>query len=119
MKPQLRIALTMLGAFFAGTSISHAFSAAQPDDQEYFLIESASLVNGNHGRMTGQFIVNGTVEVDLSDQDDDRPPRIRIEPLKPHELKWILGPDGQGRAFAESMGYETVEHDDFSYPPHR
>jgi hypothetical protein len=39
-------------------------------------------------------------------------------------VKWILPPRSSGfyaasKAFAEGMGYETVEHDDFSYPPPR
>ncbi len=45
----------------------------------------------------------------------------QITPIKPFVAKWILPPRtssvyGYEKWFAESMGYETVEHDDFSYP---
>jgi hypothetical protein len=40
----------------------------------------------------------------------------KIKPLKPRELKWIIGPSGFGKEAAESMGYETVRFDDISYP---
>lgn len=37
------------------------------------------------------------------------------------ELKWILPPEGSeaydaAKRFAESMGLDTVDHEDFSYP---
>lgn len=116
MKRHLRPSLALLAAFFAGTSVSHAFTLAQPEGQEYFVIRSASSVNGSL-RVTGQFIRDATVEVDPSHEDPGETPRIRFEPLRPFEVKWILGPQGQGKAFAEAAGYETVEHDDFTYPP--
>ena len=46
-----------------------------------------------------------------------------IYPVYPFfDVKWILPPRSSGhyaasKAFAEGAGYETVEHDDFSYPP--
>lgn len=118
VKPYLRSSLVLIGAFFAGTSVSHAFMLAPPDTQEYFLIQSASSVNGSL-RVTGQFIRNASVEVEPSYQDPGDAPRIRFEPLRPFEVKWILGPNGEGKEFAEAAGYETVAHDDFSYPPPR
>jgi hypothetical protein len=46
-----------------------------------------------------------------------------IAPLKPLEVKWILPPDSpgwgayEGNQLAASLGgYDTVEHDDLSYP---
>jgi len=45
-----------------------------------------------------------------------------IEPLKPLEVKWILPPRTAGdfylydKWFATTMGYETVENDDLTYP---
>ena len=44
-----------------------------------------------------------------------------IQPLKPLEVKWILPPQSSPfyaseKANAEAAGYETVEHDDLSYP---
>jgi len=66
----------------------------------------------------GDFIISGEVVVDNgSSQQPKALPRIG--PVKPFEVKWILGPNGEGKAFAEAAGYETVAHDDFSYPPPR
>jgi hypothetical protein len=57
-------------------------------------------------------------------QKDDPPPPPEAGPVQIFQAKWILPPRtssyyGASKAFAESMGYETVEHDDFSYPPPR
>jgi len=57
-------------------------------------------------------------------QKNDPPPPPNVGPVKWFGVKWILPPRSSGfygasKAFAESMGYETVEHDDFSYPPPR
>ena len=66
----------------------------------------------------GDFIISGEVVVDNgSSQQPKALPRIG--PVKPFEVKWILGPNGEGKEFAEAAGYETVAHDDFSYPPPR
>jgi hypothetical protein len=49
----------------------------------------------------------------------DPAPLPSIQPIKPYELKWILGP---GQSAAETPfynGYPTVDHDDPSYPPRR
>jgi hypothetical protein len=48
-------------------------------------------------------------------------PPANLGPVKPFVAKWILPPRTSSfyeseKAFAQSMGYETVEHDDFSYP---
>ena len=47
-----------------------------------------------------------------------------IAPLKPLEVKWILPPRTSPfyeseKALAEAAGYDTVEHDDLSYPGRR
>jgi hypothetical protein len=66
----------------------------------------------------GDFIVPG--EVVVENGSSQRPKALpRIGPLRPFEVKWILGPNGERGAFAEAMGYETVDHDDFRYPPPR
>jgi len=57
-------------------------------------------------------------------QHNDPPPPPNVGPVKWFGVKWILPPRSSGfyaasKAFAEGMGYETVEHDDFSYPPPR
>jgi hypothetical protein len=49
------------------------------------------------------------------------PPNVQYIGL--FHAKWILPPRGTSmyaasKAFAESAGYDTVEFDDFSYPPH-
>ena len=48
----------------------------------------------------------------------------QIAPLKPLEVKWILPPRTSpfyesDKALAEAAGYDTVEHDDLSYPGRR
>ena len=57
-------------------------------------------------------------------QKNDPPPPPNVGPVQWYGVKWILPPRSSSfyaasKAFAESMGYETVEHDDFSYPPPR
>jgi len=45
------------------------------------------------------------------------PPLPELQPLKPFEAKWIVGP-GQA-AGGTYMGWETVAYDDPTYPPPR
>jgi hypothetical protein len=40
-----------------------------------------------------------------------------IQPLKPYELKWILGPGQSSADMPYYNGYPTVDYDDPSYPP--
>lgn len=89
----------------------------------FFVIRDARQNDNGTLRIDGQLIMNGTVTVvdSPSSQPDDNPPRINLELLTLFEAKWILPPAGTGaygaiKAFAESMGYSTVELDDFSYP---
>lgn len=78
-------------------------------------------------RFIGKFIVDGTVtapaesDTSIRSRGKKKKPKIKI-PKRP-KLKWILPPKGgddsfynASKASAESMGYETVENDDFTYP---
>ena len=99
----------------------------------YFLIKDIS--KGRTPRVTGEMIVPAQVafEEEEETQSSSAPkpskPKPKYYPKLPKigELKWILPPKGSvfgdgsdayrsSKAFAESMGYDTVEHDDFSYP---
>ncbi len=94
----------------------------------YFAITDAKKLSKGRIRLSGQYILDGGTTVTSSssttDDDDDTYPPIDISIPGPFEVKWIL-PDrhsqvyGAVKTFAESMGYETVELDDFSYPPPR
>ena len=83
---------------------------------QYFVIQDVRKGDGDV-RFSSQFIVDG--EVVASDGGDRDGAKVRPKPIELAEVKWILGPNGEGRAFAESMGYQTVKHDDFTYPPPR
>jgi hypothetical protein len=89
----------------------------------FFVIQNARQGDDGKLRMAGQFIINGTTEVVSapSSQPEDKQPMVTIEIPRMFEVKWILPSQdslsyGAVKAFAESMGYETVEHNDFSYP---
>ena len=93
----------------------------------YFAVTDAKKMPKGRIRMTGQYIVDGGTTVTSAssqDDDDDKHPPIDISVPGLFEVKWIL-PDrdshiyGAVKSFAEGMGYETVELDDFSYPPPR
>ena len=65
-----------------------------------------------------------TAAAPASYHNHDPPPPPNVGPVQWYGVKWILPPRSSSfyaasKAFAESMGYETVEHDDFSYPPPR
>lgn len=96
----------------------------------FFQVQGAKKLDSGAVRLKGHFIADAVLQVD----DDDQPsggtsggsgggkkpkgPKIELPKL---EVKWILPPKGSewyGRikGFAEDMGYETVEHEDFSYP---
>jgi hypothetical protein len=90
---------------------------------EFFVIQSASQVDNSKLKVAGQFIIDGKTLVDSSSssQPDDEQPKVIIELPHMFEVKWILPPRssafyGAVKGAAESMGYETVENDDFSYP---
>ena len=89
----------------------------------FFVIQNVRQGDDGALRLAGQFIINATTEVvsSPSSQPEDKQPIVTIEMPRMFEVKWILPPQdslsyGAVKAFAESMGYETVEHDDFSYP---
>ena len=48
----------------------------------------------------------------------DAPPPIK--PVGLFEAKWVLPPDGTGSGgYTYLYSYDTVAHDDFTYPPQR
>ena len=89
----------------------------------FFVIQNVSKGESGNLRVAGQFIINGNLEVasSSSSQPEDKEPTVKIELPRMFEVKWILPPGSSGaygavKGAAESMGYETVEHDDFTYP---
>lgn len=94
----------------------------------YFLTRDMKKTEDGMFRFEGKFIVDGDVAFmeasrpnSRSSSDTKKKPPYNIKPPKLHEVKWILPPKGSpayGRVkeAAEAAGYETVEHDDFSYP---
>jgi len=89
----------------------------------FFVIQNVNQVDNGKLRLVGQFIINGKTEVVISpsSQPEDKEPKVTIEVPRMFEVKWILPDSSSGaygaiKAFAEGMGYETVELDDFSYP---
>ncbi|MEM9565627.1 MAG: hypothetical protein AAGA93_23595 [Actinomycetota bacterium] len=94
----------------------------------YFAVTDAKKLPKDRLRLIGQYILDGSTTVtsasSQTDDDDDKYPPIDISIPGPFEVKWILPARdsqvyGAVKWFAESMGYETVELDDFSYPPPR
>lgn len=93
--------------------------------QHFFVTKDIRKIDGE-ARVIGQIITDGTVTVsDGGGSGGSKPP---IKPVGPFEPKWILppvlSPESQKihdriKGLAEGMGYETLEHDDFSYPPAR
>ena len=89
--------------------------------QQYFLVESIQQVGADQV-IKGQFIVDGEIVASggqtsaLASEQPKPKSKPKIKPLKPRELKWIIGPSGFGKETAESMGYETVRFHDISYP---
>ena len=89
--------------------------------QQYFLVESIQQVGADQV-VKGQFIVDGEIGISggqtsaLASEQPKPKSKPKIKPLKPRELKWIIGPSGFGKETAELMGYETVRFDDISYP---
>ena len=92
----------------------------------FFLIKD--IKKGRTPVVTGEMIVPATVEFEQeapasSSAPKPSKPKPKYYPKLPKtfDVKWILPPKGsaayeQSKNFAESMGYDTVEHDDFSYP---
>ena len=85
----------------------------------YFHIMDSRVVD-DKTVLSGNYILADTVEVPKGGggtAPSGTLPGIRVP--GPFKVKWILGPNGEGKAEAEAMGYETVALDDFSYPPPR
>jgi hypothetical protein len=79
--------------------------------EQYFVVGDVRK-SGDDVRVVGQFIVDGEVVA----SGGGKGAMARIGPVEPRQVKWIVGPGGHGREWAEAMGYETVDYDDFSYP---
>jgi len=95
---------------------------------QYFVVQGIK-ETAKGTRFVGQFVVDGAVtapaesDTRSSSSGKKKKPKIKIKIPKRPKLKWILPAkvgDGSlyesSKAFAEGMGYETVEHDDFTYP---
>lgn len=80
--------------------------------EQYFVVGDVRK-SGDDVRVVGQFIVDGEV---VASGSSAKSAKARIKPIEPFQVKWIVGPGGHGREWAEAMGYETVDYDDFSYP---
>lgn len=94
----------------------------------FFKVDGMKKLDSGALRLEGQLIADAIFRVD--DEDDTsggssggggkKPKRPKID-LPDFEVKWILPPKGSKwydriKSTAEGMGYETVEHDDVSYP---
>ncbi len=95
---------------------------------QYFVVQDLK-ETAKGMRFIGQFVVDGTVtaptdsDTRSSSSGKKKKPKIKIKIPKRAGLKWILPPKGgdetaynASKAAAEGAGYETVEHDDFTYP---
>ncbi|MCF6305989.1 MAG: hypothetical protein L3J33_11535 [Rhodobacteraceae bacterium] len=95
---------------------------------QYFVVQDLK-ETAKGTRFIGQFVVDGTVaapaesETRSSSSGKKKKPKIKIKIPKLRKLKWILPAKGgdetaynASKDFAEGAGYETVEHDDFTYP---
>ncbi|MGC9417463.1 MAG: hypothetical protein ACP5EN_00690 [Rhodovulum sp.] len=72
-------------------------------------------------RVRGQYIVNGTMEIERSSAPDETPkkPVPSLEAVNPiFDLKWIAQ-DGQSAIFGASNGFDVVKVTDWTYPPPR
>jgi len=86
----------------------------------FFVVEGAKKAESGL-RLKGHLLADVVVDTggdSTGGSSGSRPP-ITFPPK--FEVKWILPPRNSDayspvKSFAESMGYETVEHDDFSYP---
>ncbi len=92
----------------------------------FFEIKEVKRDDAGKMRLAGNVLIHAETEVvaSPSSQPEDKQPRLNVQLPHMFEVKWILPPRGANsysavKAFAESMGYETVEFDDFSYPPSR
>lgn len=95
--------------------------------QHFFVTRDIRKVDGK-AQVVGQIITDGTVTVSDGGGSDggSKPP---IKPVDVFQPKWILPPYGVTedhhrtynniKSAAQAVGYETVEHEDFSYPPPR
>lgn len=99
------------------------------NSDNYFVVQGVNQGDNGQLNLVGHFIVNSRTEIPgpapsrlESDQAEEKEPRFAIQIPRMFEVKWILPPRtssayGAVKAFAEGAGYDTVEHDDFRYPP--
>lgn len=92
----------------------------------FFVIEGARKVDSGALQLKGHLLADVVTEIEPGDDSggstggsSGKLPPIAFPPR--FQVKWILLPEGNPlystvKSFAEQMGYETVEHDDFSYP---
>jgi hypothetical protein len=83
--------------------------------EQYFVVGDVRK-SGDDVRVVGQFIVDGEF---VASGSVAKSAKAKIKPIEPFQVKWVVGPGGQGRDMAEAMGYETVAYDDLRYPPPR
>jgi hypothetical protein len=95
-------------------------------DRNFFIVRDVRRVDARNIRISGDLILKGdpqgvvSWEVSESSSDPTKKPPIQLPPPR-EKLKWILpGRNsefyGRIKHYAEAIGYETVEHDDLSYP---
>ena len=85
----------------------------------FFIVEDVR--EGKIATLKGALIVDAIVEIDSNDPKASGQSKPKPKIPKLLELKWILPPKDSPaykwvKEAAEAAGYETVEHDDFSYP---
>ena len=89
----------------------------------FFVIRKVENIEGKRS-FAGDLIIRGRADDPGEPPSGGPGPNFNIPRLELFEVKWILPPRNSphyaaSKAFAEGMGYDTVEHDDFSYPPPR
>jgi hypothetical protein len=87
---------------------------------DYFV--AREVTRGKNPQIVGDYILTQGASFDGAPEgqaSSTKKPNIKLP--KKFEVKWILPPRtspfyGPVKSAAEGAGYETVEHDDFSYP---
>jgi hypothetical protein len=93
-----------------------------------FVIKTLAKSRENHIRISGDLILKGqptqqvTAEISESKPGDDKP-KIKYPPKihLPGDVRWILPPENsplydETKSRVRAAGFQTVEHEDFSYP---
>lgn len=88
----------------------------------FFLIQNVKKADNGKLELVGKFITDAVEVISShSESPKNKPPFKIAAPDLSFKLKYILPPKGSPfydkiKAAAEIMGYDTVEHEDFSYP---